>query len=140
MWNLYIPLIEHLYKDTEKFKEVDLMESMHLRAFFFVTDCIENEFKPLCRNDKETRIRLISEIINHPICSRFYGHIEVDKLCPILKKYYELIHKKDAKGIYSFTLKYRNNQQLKKKYVLPLMQFLTESKGIGTLYKKLRGR
>lgn len=38
MWNLYIPLIERLYKDTENFKELDLMDQMHLRAFFFVTD------------------------------------------------------------------------------------------------------
>lgn len=136
MWNLYIPLIERLYKDTENFKELDLMDQMHLRAFFFVTDCIENEFKPLCPNDKKTRIKLISEIINHPICDRYYGHIEAEKLNPLYRKYYELIHKKDAAGILSFTKKYRRKQEIRKKYINPAINTLTET----SIYKKLRGK
>ena len=52
MWNLYVPLIERLYKDTEEFTELDLMNQMHLSAFFFVTDCIENEFKPLLTKEE----------------------------------------------------------------------------------------
>ncbi len=136
MWNLYIPLIERLYKDTENFKEADLMDQMHLRAFFFVTDCIENEFKPLCPNDKKTRINLISEIISHPICDRYYGHIEYHKLNPLYRKYYELIHKKKAARILSFTKSYRRRQAFKKKYVNPLINFLTEN----PVYKKIRGK
>lgn len=136
MWNLYVPLIERLYNDTEEFTELDLMNQMHLRAFFFVTDCIENEFKPLCINDKKTKIRLISEIVNHPICDRYYGHIEAEKLNPLLKGYYELIHKKDAKGIISFTEKYKRKQSFRKKYINPVINTLTET----VLYKKLRGK
>lgn len=135
MWNLYIPLIERLYKDTENFKEIDLMDQMHLRAFFFVTDCIENEFKPLCPNDKKTRIKLISEIINHPICDRYYGHIEHEKLTPLYRKYYELIHKKKAARILSYTKAYKRKQAFKKKYINPLINFLTEN----PVYKKIRG-
>lgn len=134
MWNLYVPLIERLYKDTENFKEVDLMDQMHLRAFFFVTDCIENEFKPLCPNDKKTRIKLISEIINHPICDRYYGHIESEKLNPLYRKYYELIHEKKAAKILSFTRNYKRKLAFRKKHINPLIDLFTEN----TIYKKIR--
>lgn len=136
MWPLYTYLIEILYKDTENFKEMDLMDQMHLRAFFFVTDCIENEMKPLCPNDKKTKIRLIEEIMNDPICERFYGHIPVDKLNPLYRKYYELIHKKKAAKILSFTKNYKRKQAFKKKYINPLIDFLTEN----PIYKKIRGK
>ena len=135
MWLLYTYLIEILYKDTENFKEMDLMDQMHLRAFFFATDCIENEMKPLCPNDKKTKIKLIEEIMNDPICERFYGHIPVDKLNPLYRKYYELIHKKKAAKILSFTRNYKRRQAFKKKYINPLINFLTEN----PIYKKIRG-
>lgn len=135
MWPLYTYLIEILYKDTESFKEIDLMNQMHLRAFFFATDCIENEMKPLCPNDKATKIKLIEQIMNDPICERFYGHIPVDKLNPLYQKYYELIHKKDAKGILTFTKKYKRKQEFRNKYIGPALNVLTEN----AVYKKLRG-
>lgn len=136
MWPLYTYLIDILYKDTENFKGMDLMDQMHLRAFFFATDCIENEMKPLCPNDKKTKIRLIEEIMNDPICERFYGHIPVDKLNPLYRKYYELIHKKKAAKILSFTKKYNRRQVFRKKYINPLINFLTEN----PVYKKIRGK
>lgn len=136
MWPLYTYLIEILYKDTENFNEMDLMEQMHLRAFFFATDCIENEMKPLCPNDKKTKIKLIEQIMNDSICERFYGHIETEKLNPLYRKYYELIHKKDAKGILTFTKKYNRNQAFKRKYINPTINLLTEN----SFYKKIRGK
>ena len=136
MWPLYTYLIEILYKDTENFKEMDLMDQMHLRAFFFATDCIENEMKPLCTNDKKTKIKLIEEIMNDPICERFYGHIPVEKLNPLYRKYYELIHKKKAAKILSFTKSYTRKQEFKKKYIYPIINFLTEN----AVYKTIRGK
>ena len=138
MWNLYVPLIERLYKDTEEFTEIDLMPQMHLRAFFFVTDCIENELKPACPNDTDTRIRLIQEIMDHPICGRYYGHIPIEKMNPLYQQYYRLIHEKNAKGIFSATKKYQNRQTRRKKYINPMIRFLTENKLTGTVYKKIR--
>lgn len=134
MWPLYTYLIEILYKDTENFKEMDLMDQMHLRAFFFATDCIENEMKPLCPNDKKTKIKLIEQIMNDPICERFYGHIPTEKLSPLYRKYYELIHEKKAAKILSYTKNYKRKQAFKKKYINPLINFLTEN----ALYKKIR--
>ena len=141
MWNLYVPLIERLYKDTEEFTEIDLMNQMHLRAFFFVTDCIENEFKPLCTNSRERKIELIVEIINDPICKRFKGHIETEKLNELYRKYYELIFNGKAEDFITFTEEYRKKQEkLKKKQATKakIMNFLTESAIVGRLYKSLK--
>lgn len=141
MWPLYVPLIERLYKDTEEFKEIDLMKQMHLRAFFFVTDCIENEFKPLCANSRERKIELINEIISHPICQRFKGHIETDKLNDLFKKYYELIFDGKAEDFIDFTEEYRIKQdKLRKKQAVKakIMHFLTESAVVGKIYKAIR--
>ena len=136
MWPLYTYLIEILYKDTENFKELDLMNQMHLRAFFFATDCIENEMKPLCPNDKKKKIELIEQIMNDPICERFKGHIPTEKLSPLYRKYYELICKKKAAKILSFTKKYKRKQAFRNKYIRPLINALTET----AIYKKLRGK
>ena len=136
MWPLYTYLIEILYKDTENFKELDLMDQMHLRAFFFATDCIENEMKPLCPNDKKTRIKLIEQIMNDPICEKFKGHIPTEKLNPLYRKYYELICKKKAAKILSFTKNYKRKQAFRNKYISPLIHALTET----AIYKKLRNK
>ena len=138
MWNLYVPLIERLYKDTEEFKEADFMNQMHLRAFFFVTDCIDNEFKPLCTNSRERKIELINEIITDPICQRFKDKIETEKLNELLRKYYELIFDGKAEDFVDFTEAYKKKQEkLKKKQAVKakIMDFLTESAVVGKIYK-----
>lgn len=140
MWNLYVPLIERLYKDTEEFTEMDLMPQMHLRAFFFVTDCIENELKPACPNDMDTRIQLIQEIMNHPICDRYYGQIPIEKMNPLYQQYYKIIRKKNGKKIFAVTNKYYRKESLKNRYINPFIEFLTENSITGTLYKKIRGK
>ena len=140
MWYYYQILIERLYQDTENFKHLDLMDQMHLRAFFFVTDCIENEMKKLCPNDFKTRIRIISDIMNDPICERFKGHVPTEKLNPLYQEYYKLIFEKNAKGLLSVTKKYKRKQEIKNKYWRPFVHFVTESKMTGWLYKAVRGR
>lgn len=138
MWPLYKILIERLYKDTEEFTELDLMDQMHLRTFFFATDCIENEMKPLCPNDFETRVRLVREIMEDELCTRFQGRIPVEKLNPLYQEYYKLILKKDAEGIFKATEKYNRRQERKTKYWRPFVHFVTESKLTGGIYKALR--
>lgn len=138
MWQLYKILIERLYQSTENFTEMDLMNQMHLRAFFFVTDCIENELKESCPNDKKTRIKIIEEIMNDSLCQRFQGHIAIEKLNVLYKKYYELICQRKAEQILTFTEKYKRKQYLKNKYWKPCIHFLTESPIIGNVYKAIR--
>ena len=140
MWNLYIPLIERLYKDTEEFTEVNLMDQMHLRAFFFVIQCIENEFKSLCPNDKKTSIKIISEIMNHPICEKYYGHIEVDKLSLLYQEYYKLIKDKKAEKLYSYAMSEKRKETFIGRHYKLFVNFVTESKLTGWLYRLIRGK
>ncbi len=141
MHTLYTYLIDDLYAVTENFKERDYLDQMHLRAFFFISDCIENELKPLCPNSREEKIKIIEDIMNDPVCEKFYGHIPVEKLNTLLKAEYDFIHKKDAQGLLDFADKY-NSQEIKRKKrgekKRAVMDFLTESAVVGMLYKKLR--
>ena len=140
MWSLYVPLIERLYKDTEEFTERDFMPQMHLRNFFYVTECIDNEFKPTCPHGREVQIEKINEIMNHPLTEKYYGHIEVEKLNPLLQGYYRYIHEKDAEGLMNFVEKYIKQSKRKAARKAKVMDFLTESKVVGTAYKKIRGK
>lgn len=138
---LYTYLIDDLFGITENFKERDYSEQMNLRAFFFITDCIENELKPLCPNSRDEKIRIIEDIMNDPVCERFYGHIPVEKLNALLKAEYDYIHKKDAQGLLDFADKYNAQEQKRKRRddkKRAVMDFLTESAVVGTVYKKLR--
>ncbi|MBQ7645877.1 MAG: glycosyltransferase, partial [Clostridia bacterium] len=143
MWSLYVPLIERIYKDTEDFKELDLMPQAHLRAFFWVTDCIENELKDSFPYDEEKRVELIREIVEHPLCDRYYGKIDVSRMTPLYRKYYKLIRRKDAEGIITFTKKHRASEASRSKrrsFKSHLADFITEGKVTGSIYKKLRNK
>lgn len=140
IWSLYVPLIERLYKDTEEFKEIDLMPNMHLRAFVFVVDCIENERKPLCPNSREKSIELIKDIVNDPLCERFYGQIPLKQLNPLYRKYYKLVCKKKAKKIFDYIPKYIEKLERRRRIKGKIMYFLTESNVVGKIYKTLRGK
>ncbi len=138
MWSLYVPLIERLYKDTEEFNQVDLMSNMHLRAFFFVINCIDNERKSLCPNSKEDSIEIIKEIVNDPLCERFYNQIPLEKFHPLYRKYYELIYKKKAKQLFEYIPKYKEKLERRNRFKRQIMHFLTESKVVGKVYKAIR--
>jgi len=99
LWALYVPLIEHLYEVTENFTDADLMPQMHLRCFFFAVETILNEVKPSFPYDEEKRAELVREIVEHPLCDRYYGKIEDKKLNEVNREYYRMIHEKDVQGL-----------------------------------------
>ena len=132
-------LIERLYASTAAFKEMDLMDQMHLRAFFCVLDSIENELKSTCPNDDVTKLKLIQEIIDDDICKRFYNHIPLGELNSLYREYYKLISKRDAKGILNAAKKNEKKMLLEQNFVRPLKNFISEGPIIGMVYKKIRG-
>lgn len=140
MWSLYVPLIERLYKDTEEFKDIDLMPNMHLRAFTFVVSCIENERRTLCPNSRETSISIISDIINDPLCKRFHDQLPVKKFNSFYKKYYKLVYKKKAEKIFDYLPKYAKT--CNKRVILKnkIIDFITESSFVGSHYKKIKNK
>lgn len=140
MWQLYIPLIERLYKDTQDFKEIDLNNQMHLRAFFSVTDAIDNEFKPTCKNSFGTKVKIIKEIISHPICDRFKGHIPVDKLNNLLKHEYKYILSKSPVKLLMYRKYYKFKVFVTEKVLKPVVRKIVAGKVTGKIYKTLRGK
>lgn len=140
MWPLYRMLIEDLYADTARFPELGLMDQMHLRTFFFATDCIENELKPQCPNDYETKLRKLSEIMEDPLCERFYGKIPTERLNPLLRQYYKLIVEKKPEKIVPVTKTYQKREARKTRYWKPFVHAITEGPVTGKLYKMIRGR
>jgi hypothetical protein len=143
MWYYYKILIEHLYDVTRKTGDEELMRQMHLRAFFFVTDCIENEMKKSCPHDRQRSIEIIDEIINDDACKRFEGKIPIDKMNARCQQYYQLIFEKKAESFFAVTEEYnRKMEKLRKKnqHKAKWIYFLTESKVLGGIYKKIRNR
>lgn len=138
MWELYIPLIERLYKDTEEFTELDLMDQMHLRAFFSVTDCIDNEFKPTCKNSFRAKVKIIKKIINHPICERFVGYIPVDKLNDLLKHEYIYIQKKAPVKIVMYHKYYKFKVFITEKILKAIVRKIVAGRVSGKIYRTIR--
>lgn len=124
LWNKTRELIELLYQITGSFTEIDLISQMHLRAFFFATETIENEFKTDCKNNRKQKTEIISEIINDPICKNVLGKIETDKLCEPLLKCYQAIESSDAESLVSWMSHYfrktRRDRFIRKRIRNPL--------------------
>ena len=124
LWNRTRQLIELLYQITEEFEEADLMPQMHLRAFFFATETIENEFKTDCKNSKKQKIAIINEIINDPICKNLIGRIETERLCEPLLQSYRAIETSNAEALVvwmtHFFRKTRRDRFIRKKIRNPL--------------------
>ena len=144
MWPLYVKLINHLYDYTEEHDAAELqpkkrlMEQMHLRAFFFADACVENELVKGAHLSRKEKLAKLEEIINDPICERYYGHIPAEtlkKLNPQLRGTYRLIHKKNAQGLMVFTTMCIIKGKIKNGWWLPLKRKICATK----LYKAVRG-
>lgn len=140
MWSLYKILIERLYEVTEKYEELNLTEQMHLRTFFFVTDCIENELKESCPNNKNQKIQIIKEIMEDEICEHFHGKISINEMNEFYQRLYEYIERKTPEKVLSFAKRYQRKQNRKKRVWNPLIHCITEGPVLGKIYKMVRRR
>lgn len=124
LWERTRKLIELLYQITENFNEADLIPQMHLRAFFFATEMIENEFKTDCKNNRKQKIDIISKIINDPICKNLIGKIETENMCETLLQSYNAIVTSDAEALVTWMEHYfrktRRDRFIRKKIRNPL--------------------
>lgn len=133
LWAKTRELIQLLYKECESFTEIDLVPQMHLRAFFFATETIENEFKTDCKNNRKQKTEIISEIINDPICKNLLGKIETDKLCEPLLQCYRAIESSDTETLVSWMSHYfrktRRDRFIRKKIRNPLAKTIKKMIG-----------
>lgn len=136
-WQAFRALILHLYKDTEKLNNPTMMDQMHLRAFFSVTDCLDNELK-FYKNNKQEALRQIKIVMNDEICDRYYEKIPIERMSEWYQKVYQLIHKKDPMKLVRYNSYYIRKKTIEKNIIKPIVGFVSENKVTGRLYKKLR--
>lgn len=136
-WKAFKSLIIHLYEITEALESESMLRQMHLRAFFSIVDCLENELKYYKQNKKRA-LQQISLIMNDEINERYYRNIPIEKMAKRYRVYYKLIHKKRPRAIILYEADRKFADMVKNKLIKPLLHWLTESKITGNLYKKIR--
>ncbi|MBR3819607.1 MAG: glycosyltransferase [Clostridia bacterium] len=136
-WKAFKNLILHLYTITEALESEAMLNQMHLRAFFSTIDCLENELK-FYKQNKKRALQQIALIMNDEINERYYGNIPIEKMAKRYRVYYKLIHKKRPKAIILYESDRKFTEKVKTVLVKPVLHWLTESKLIGKIYKKIR--
>ena len=135
MWKLIKPLILHIKDSVSKYPEY--VKYYGTTAFFLCTDCIDNEFKSDAPPFSEQKKHL-KEILSDEVCFSCLGLFDESKLNSYYRKiYYKNMLKKSSVGI--LRDKWYHTSVLKR-FVGKIMNFLTESKVMGTIYKKIRGK
>lgn len=136
-WKAFKSLILHLYGITEALESDAMLRQMHLRAFFSIVDCLENELK-FYKQNKKRALQQIALIMNDEINERYYGNIPIEKMLKRYRVYYRLIHSKRPKAIILYEADRRFAEKVKIKLIRPILHWLTESRIVGKLYKKIR--
>lgn len=138
-WRAFRALILHLYEDTKKLNNPQMMSQMHLRAFFSVTDCLDNELKFYKTNKKEA-LKQIQAVMSDDICERYYGNIPIEQMNEWYQKVYQLIHKKNASGLIRYYYYFKRKQVIEKKVIKPIVGFVSENRVTGKIYKAIRNK
>lgn len=136
-WRSFRNLILHLYEDTELLNNSIMMEQMHLRAFFSVTDCLENELK-FYNIKKKTALKQIQLVMNDEICERYYGRIPIEQMNKWYQWIYRIIHEKKPRKLVRFSNMFHRKEIIKERIIKPVIGFVSENKVTGKIYKKLR--
>lgn len=132
-WKLIRPLIDVLYKDVEGYKKQDLINQMHLCAFFFAAAGVKNEYesKVISFSDK---IKKLNEIAHDEVVQAALPHVEKEKLSDYYQSIYYGLTEKSGLSVY---LKYFIFIFKRDKYK-PFARKLINNKIIGKLFKKLK--
>ncbi len=136
-WKAFKSLILHLYGITESLESESMLKQMHLRAFFSVVDCLENELK-FYKQDKKRAIQQISLVMNDVINERYYENIPIEKMVKRYRVYYKLMQQKRPRALILYEADRRFAEIVEKKLIKPLLHWLTEGRITGKLYKKIR--
>lgn len=136
-WKAFKSLILHLYGITETLKSETMLRQMHLRAFFSIVDCLENELK-FYKKNKKRALQQINLLMNDEINKRYYENIPIEKMKKKYRVYYKLIHQKRAKAIILYEADRKFMEKVKNNLIAPILHWLTENRITGKLYKKIR--
>lgn len=86
-WKLIRPLIDKLYEDVNGYKKQDLSYNMHLCAFFFAVNGVQNEY------EKSTfgffkKLKMLNEVVKDPVIRNAIKHVDPSKL----NSYYRMVY------------------------------------------------
>lgn len=138
-WRAFKSLIEHLYGITEKLESPEMMEQMHLRAFFSVIDCLENELK-FYKQNRKNAVAQIRRIMSDEINGRYFSNIPIEKMNRKYQVYYWLIHARRPLSMVLYEQNRRFTDKIVKKLIKPIIHLVSESKYTKGLYKLIRGK
>lgn len=86
-WKLIRPLIDKLYEDVEGYKKQDLSDKMHLCAFFFAVNGVQNEYEKSSFGFFK-KIRMLNEVVKDPVIRNAINYIDPSKL----NRYYRMMY------------------------------------------------
>ena len=136
-WTAFKSLILHLYEDTEQLNTPAMMTQMHLRAFFSVVECLENELK-FYSKDRNNAIKQIRRIMEDEINEMYYNQIPIEKMNKQYQTYYRLIHQKKVFALVVYETQRKYMKRIEQQIIKPIIYLISEGKYTKNLYKKVR--
>lgn len=130
-WPLMRPLIDKLYEDVENYKKQDLTYNMHLCAFFFAVNGVQNEYEKSSFGFFK-KIKMLNEVVKDPVIQNAIKYVDSSKL----NNYFRMVYKGIEGGsgwtvcLSYFKSRFRNN------IYKPLARKLIKNKIIKALFKK----
>lgn len=129
-WPLIRPLIDKLYEDVANYKKQDLTYNMHLCAFFFAVNGVQNEYEKSSFGFFK-KLKMLGEVVKDPVIRNAIEHVNPSKL----NSYYRMVYNGIAGGsgfaVYRnyFKSRFRNN------VYKPFVRKLAKSKLMKKIFK-----
>ena len=108
-WKLIRPLIDKLYEDVANYKKQDLSYNMHLCAFFFAVNGVQNEYEK-SQFGFFKKIRMLNEVVKDPVIRNAIKFVDSSKLNNYYKMVYDGINGGNGFAVYLsyFKTNFRN--------------------------------
>ncbi|MBO5396693.1 MAG: glycosyltransferase [Clostridia bacterium] len=132
-WKLIRPLIDKLYEDVTNYKKQDLSYYMHLCAFFFAVNGVQNEYEKSSFGFFK-KIRMLNEVVKDPVIRNAIKYVDSSKLNNYFRMVYEGI--KGGNGLAVYYSYFRAH--FRDKIYKPFARKLINGKITGFLFKKLK--
>lgn len=132
-WKLIRPLIDKLYEDVEKYKKQDLSDKMHLCAFFFAVNGVQNEYEKSSFGFFK-KIKMLNEVVKDEVIRNAIKHVDCKKLNNYFRMIYLGIEGGSGLSVY---YNYYKAYFIKNIYK-PLARKLINGKITGKIFEKLK--
>lgn len=129
-WKLIRPLIDKLYEDVASYKKQDLSCYMHLCAFFFAVNGVQNEYEKSAFSFFK-KLKMLNEIVKDEVVQNALKYVEYNKL----NRYYKMIYfGLKGKSSWSVVFNYMKHNLYYNMYK-PMARKIINNKLIGKFFK-----